>query len=156
MTPEQRYAMMRRMLDPMLRGMMTAMDFKDNTLQNAVVSSVLEQETILDDVRAKHRAVSQALIGKVATDEQILVLMTELQAAIANAKTQRLASVAALEEDTHFSENPRLAAFLSLAGITGDESAYIGGVMGSFTSAMTNMGVAPPAPKVEAPAAQPE
>jgi hypothetical protein len=157
MTPEERRGAARQAVEQTLRGSMGWLGFADQALQDAVVTAALERETALDVVREKHRAVTQGLLNKAVTDEQMLVLAEELQAAMEEAATRREASLAALEEKIHFSQKPRLAAFLSLTGVTGDESAYLGGILGNVMGAMANMAAARPAAEPNPqPAAQPD
>src|SRR5690606_15809627 len=127
--PEERRAAVRQITERVLRDALTFTGFEDKNLQDAVVATALERESALDAVREKHRAVARGLVDKAVTDEEMSTLVADLQAASAAAKSQSVASIAALEEKIQFSRKPKLAAFLSLTGVTGDESALLGGIL---------------------------
>lgn len=143
MTPEQRRVATQQFVEQLIRGSMDRLGFRDKAMQDTVLNIVAEQEVILDTVREEHRKVARALMEENVTDREVADAMADLQTAIREAKVQRAATIAALEEQLEFSKQPKLAAFLSLSGVTGDESVFIAGVAGNFMSAIGNLAAAP-------------
>lgn len=139
MTPEQRREAMLKITEQILRGGMDMMNVQDKATQDAVVAFALEQEKALEPVREAHRKVAQALINNATTEQQVSVLMDELRAAEAQAREKRGRDIEALEKQIHFSEKPRLAALLSLVGLTGEQTGFINGVLGNIMASMANV-----------------
>jgi hypothetical protein len=146
MTPEQRREALLKMTEQMLRGGMDMLNYQDKAMQDTVVAFALEQEKALEPVREKHRKVAQALVNNAITEQQVGVLMDELREAEAQAREKRGKDIQALEQQIHFSEKPRLDAFLSLTGLTGEQTGFISGVLGSIMTSMANLqaNAAPP------------
>ena len=142
--PEERRAAMRQIAERVLRDAMTWTRYTDKTLQDAVVVAAMEREAALDTVREKHLAVARGLMDKAVNDEQVMALVADYQTSIEEAKTRRAASLVTLDEKIQFSQKPKLAALLSFIGVTGDESALLGGIMGNVMGAMANMAAAQP------------
>lgn len=139
MTPEQRREALLKITEQMLRGGMDMLNYRDKAGQDAVIAFALEQEKALEPVREKHRKVAQALINNAMTEQQVGVLMEELRAAEAEARDKRDKDVIALEKQIKFSEKPRLLAFLSLTGLTGEQTGFINGVLGNIMASMANV-----------------
>ena len=78
-TLEERKAAARQYTEQMLRGFLGAMGHEDKAMHDAVVAVALERETVLEDVREKHRAVAQGLMNRETPDEEIQELMIDLQ-----------------------------------------------------------------------------
>ncbi len=146
MTPEQRREAMLKITEQILRGGMTMLNVQDNATQDAVVAFALEQEKALEPVREKHRKVAQALTNNAMTEQQVGVLMDELREAETVAREKRGKDIDALEKQIKFSQKPRLAALLSLTGLTGEQTGFINGVMGNIMASMANVqgNAAPP------------
>ena len=138
MTPQQRREAVQKTIEQTLRGTMTWLGYGEAPLQDAVVAAALQREKSLDNVRQKHYKLTQALIAKLA-EKDIAVLMNDLATASEDAKEERETANAALDAKIDFSGKPRLQAFLALMGITGDDSASIGGIVGSTTSLFANL-----------------
>ncbi len=156
MTPQQKRAALQKGVEDTLRGTMTWLGYTDKPLQDAIIASALEREKALDEVRDKHRLVAQALIAR-QNDAQMEIALDNLRMAEDAAAEARAKQIAELDEKIDFSNKPRLTAFLSLVGILNDDSATLGGVLGSTISTMTNlaMGDVPkPAAAPVAPAPQ--
>lgn len=150
MTPAQRRAAMQQMTDQTLRGAMTFMGF-DAPTQAIITAAVQEQEKSLADVRESNSAVARGLVAKIP-DAQMDIALDNLRMAQEDATTARVKQIADLDKKLDFSHKPRLKAFLSLAGIIGDDSASLTGVMGNLMGAMTNMNLTDP-PKAQPDAA---
>jgi hypothetical protein len=145
MTPEQRREAVLRAVEQTLRGGLDWMNVRDKPTQDAIVTFALEQEKALEPVREKHRKVAQALLNNAVTEQQVGALMEELLVAEAEAREKRDAAVMALDKQIGFSKKPRLAAFLSLAGLTGEQTGFIGGVLGNIMGSIANVAAnAPP------------
>lgn len=138
MTPEQRREAAQKFVEQTLRGGMAGLGYTDKALQDDVIAFSAENEKLLEPVREKHRKVVQALMNN-ASDDEVAALMAGLQASIEEATAKRQESIAALDKKIGFSKEPRLAAMLSLAGLTGNETSFIGGALGSIMAAMGNM-----------------
>ena len=146
MTPEQRREAVQKMVEQTLRASLGMLNYNDKALQDAVVDFAYQQEKSLEPVREAHRKVSQALINNAIADQEITLLMADLKAAETKARTRRKEALVDLDAEIGFTKKPRLAAFLSLMGFTGDETGFIGGVMGAFFGTLSNAGAgAPPA-----------
>ena len=153
MTPEQRREAALKAVEQTLRGGLDWMNVRDKPTQDAIVTFALEQEKALEPVREKHRKVAQGLLNNAVTEQQIGTLMEELLLAEAEARKKRDAAVMALDKQIGFSKKPRLAAFLSLTGLTGEQTGFIGGVLGNIMGSMANVAAdAPPKIFNEAPA----
>lgn len=140
MTPEQRREAVRKGITDIVRGSMNRMGYTDAAMQDDVLAYAFEEEDALQVVRDKHREVVTAIMANPNDDETIVKLMADLRAAIEEAKEKRTATIKALDAKIDFSSKPRLEAFLSLSGITGDESLFIAGIFGNIMSAMSNAG----------------
>ena len=138
MTPEQRREAMKKMVEQTLRGSLTMLGYNDKAMQDAVVDFAEQQEKTLEPVREAHRKVSQALINKAVADTEITQLMADLKAAETKARERRKERLVDLEAEIQFTKKPRLAAFMSLMGFTGEETGLIGGVIGAFFSTLSN------------------
>src|SRR4028119_714092 len=141
MTPEQRQQAVLQMIDQTLRGSLVHLGYADKALQDAVVAHATTQEQILEPVRERHRKVAQSLLYNTASDKDVAILMNELSVALEEAKARREDAIAALDEKIGFSQKPRLAALLSMMGLTGEETSFIGGVVGSMTGTWANLAV---------------
>ena len=139
MTPEQRRAAMLNITEQMLRGGMDMLNVQDKATQDAVVAFAIEQEKALEPVREKHRKVAQALINNAATDQEVGALMEELLKAEAKARQDRDKAVMELNKKINFSQKPRLSAFLSLTGLTGEQTGLISGVLGNIMTSIANV-----------------
>ena len=139
MTPEQRREALLKAVEQTLRGGLDWMNVRDKPTQDAIVAFALEQEKALEPVRVKHRKVAQALLNNALPEAQVGVLMEELLVAEAQAREKRDAAVMALDKQVEFSKKPRLAAFLSLTGLTGEQTGFIGGVLGNIMGSMANV-----------------
>lgn len=139
MTPEQRREALLKAVDQTVRGALGFMGYNEQPVQDAVATFATEQEKALEPVREKHRKVSQALLNKALSEEQVGVLMDELRIAETEARQKRGEAIAALEAKTNFSKKPRLAVFLSLTGLTGEQTGLIGGVLGNIMTSMMNL-----------------
>jgi hypothetical protein len=152
MTPEQRREAVLKAVEQTLRGGLDWMNVRDKPTQDAIVAFALEQEKALEPVRAKHRKVAQGLLNNAVTEQQIGTLMEELLVAEAEAREKRDAAVMTLDKQIGFSKKPRLSAFLSLAGLTGEQTGFIGGVLGNIMSSIANVAAdAPPQVPVNPP-----
>lgn len=138
MTPEERRKMVRTTIEDTVRGAMTQLGYTDKALQDEVVATALAGEDALDPVRDAHRKLALSLVANPRSDKDVTTLLADLRGAITQAKTERSLLIKELDERIEFSKKPGLSAFLSLMGITGDESAFIGGITGNFASAMAN------------------
>ena len=154
MTPAQRREAMQQMTDQTLRGAMAFIGL-DAPTQAIIVAAVKEQEKSLADVRESNSAVARGLMTKIP-DDQMDIALDNLRMAQEDAADARVKQIADLDKKLDFSHKPRLKAFLSLAGIIGEDQASLSGVMGNLMGVMTNMGLAdPPKPKPDAPAPAP-
>ena len=152
MTPEQRREAVLRVVEQTLRGGLDWMNVRDKPTQDAIVTFAVEQEKALEPVRVKHRKVAQALLNNALPEEQVGVFMEELLLAEAEAREKRDAAVMALDKQIGFSKKPRLAAFLSLTGLTGEKTGFIGCVLGNIMGSMANVAAdAPPQVPVNPP-----
>jgi hypothetical protein len=136
MTPEQRRQAMQQFVEQTIRAAMAGLDYTDKTQQDDVIAFAAEQEKLLEPVREKHRKVAQALLNK-ANDDDVAALMADLRASIEETSKRRQAAIAELDEKIKFSQKPRLEALLSMIGLTGNETSFIGG---AFTAIMGTMG----------------
>ncbi len=145
MTPEQRREAGQKMVEQVLRGSLDRLNYNDKALQDAVVDFAYQQEKSLEPVREAHRKISQALINNATADQEITLLMAALKAAETKARERRKEQLVDLDAEIGFTKKPRLAAFLSLMGFTGDETGFIGGVTGAFFGTLSNAaaGMAP-------------
>lgn len=152
MTPEQRREAVLKAVEQTLRGGLDWMNVRDKPTQDAIVTFALEQEKALEPVREKHRKVAQGLLNNAVTEQQIGALMEELLVAEAEAREKRDAAVMALDKQIGFSKKPRLSAFLSLTGLTGEQTGFIGGVLGNIMGSIANVAAdAPPQVPVNPP-----
>ena len=139
MTPDERRAAIRRIIGDTVRGSMTHLGYADRATQDIVVEAALAQEEALLPVREAHRKLALALVMNPKSDQETAVLMANLRDAIKNAKSEREVIIKGLETRLEFSKKPGLSAWLSIMGITGDESAFMGGIAANFAGAMANM-----------------
>lgn len=140
MTPEERRKVVRKTTEDTLRGSLTHLGYAEKPMQDDVVKTALAEEDALEPVRAAHRKLTLALLMNPTGEKETTALMMDLRDSITEAKTERTRLIKGLEERLEFSKKPRLEAFLSIVGITGDESAFMGGITGNFTGAMANLG----------------
>jgi hypothetical protein len=138
MTPEQRRQAAQQFVEQVIRGSMTGLGYTDKTQQDEVVVFANEQEKLLEPVREKHRKVAQALLNK-ANDDDVAALMADLRASIEDASKRRLAAIAELNEKIKFSQKPRLEALLSMIGLTGNETSFIGGAFSAILGTLGNL-----------------
>ena len=75
-------------------------------------------------------ALTQALADENSTDAQVTTLLDAFNAALDAEKTRTTAAEAELDKQIGYSKNPKLAAALTLLGMTGDASGYLNGGMG--------------------------
>jgi len=138
MTPEERRKVIRKTVEDTVRGTMTHLGYTDKATQDDVVKTAFAQEDALDPVRDAHRKLTLSIMANPKSDKDTTALLTDLRDAITEAKTERASLIKGLDERIEFSKKPGLGAFLSLVGITGDESAFMGGITANFTSALAN------------------
>ena len=75
-------------------------------------------------------ALTQALADENTSDAQIATLWDAFNAALDAEKTRTAAAEAELDKQIGFSKNPKMAAALTLLGVTGDAAGYLNGGMG--------------------------
>jgi hypothetical protein len=138
MTPEQRREAIQKFVEQTIRGTMTGLGYADKTMQDDVIAFAAEQEKMLEPVREKHRKVAQTLINN-ARDADVATLMADLRASIEETNQKRLEAVAALDAKIGFSQKPRLEALLSMIGLTGSETSFIGGPLGAIVGTIANL-----------------
>lgn len=138
MTAEQRREAMKKMVEQTLRGSLAMLGFNDKALQDAVVDFAEQQEKGLEPLREAHRKVAQAMMNKAITDAEITELMANLKATETKVREKRKNALADLDAEIEFTKKPRLAAYMSLMGFTGDETGFMGGVLGAFMGTLSN------------------
>ncbi len=168
LTPKQKRAALRDSTLQTLRRSLSFLGFTDPQLLDAVEATALRQDKILAPLRLQERQLVGVLMANALKPEQIGQMNENFKALVEAARTERVRTIADLDAQIGFSKNPRLAAALNLAGVTGEDSAFIGGVGTSLFSATTNFmlgagqtdadnqeeeretqaGVAPPAPQI--------
>lgn len=143
MTPEQRQQVAQQFVEQTIRDSMKRIGYDDKLLQDEVIAFSNEQEKLLIPVRKKHRKVTQAILDN-KNEEEVAALMSALRASIEKTKAKRELAILVLDEKISFSNKPKLEAFLSLLGLTGSETSYIGGTLSNMLGIMGNLGLATP------------
>jgi len=145
MTPQQRRQAVLQIADQTLRGSMNWLGYGDKPTQDAVVACMVEQEDAAELVRTAHRKVAQALLNNALPETQVSTLMADLRSAVEEARTKQETAMAALDAKVGFSKKPRLEAFLTMVGLIGDETSYLGGFLGSLAATLANVAAGMPA-----------
>ncbi len=136
MTPAQREAATKQMVNQTLRDSLTHIGIADEKTQNTILQFAEAQEKSKQNVRDKGRKVTQALLDNAQSEAQVNILLNDLQVAVADAKAGQKADVEMLEKMTGFSKKPKLQAFLTMMGLIGDETLYLHGVFGNYLNSL--------------------
>ena len=104
--------------------------FTDEALQTAVATYVTHRQAARKPLYDAANALSQALTDEATTDEQMTKLWNDFNAALDAEKARTTKAEAELDTQISFSKNPKLAAALTLLGVTGDAMNYLGGGRG--------------------------
>lgn len=127
MTPLQ----MQQMRDEMMKTQMTALSVPEAS-QNAILAYATARETATMPLRAQARTLQQGLANNLSAEATTRQL-SAMRDAIKIEKTRRETAQKDLDTTVGFSKNPQLEAYLTLAGLIGDEGAILappGGGMG--------------------------
>lgn len=125
MTPAQRQQMMATMMENRTRQQLGAAGFNDKAVQDPIVDFMKAQETARMPLRDKARQLSQGLANN-ATNDEIIIMLRDVRDAVTEEKTRHDAAVKDLDAKVNYTKNPRLEAELTVLGLIGDESSYIG------------------------------
>ena len=130
LTRDQREELMNRVQDfvreQTMRMMLENAGFTDKALQDNVINFANQQDQANEALREQSRKINEALRGEATPAVQLSALMNQLNTASAEAATKRTAALAALDAQIKYSTQPRLAAVLTVMGLTGDEMAIAG------------------------------
>lgn len=126
MTPEQRTQMMQQFQEQRTRGTLQCYGVNDTKIQDTVVAYTKAQDASRQSIAEQARKVTEAL-GNGTADAQVFALFNQLREMIAAEKTREQKDLATLDTLVKYSANPRLGIVLTMMGIIGDESKYLGG-----------------------------
>lgn len=119
MTPLQ----MQRMRDEMMKTQMTALGVPEAS-QTAIIAYAAARETATMPLRAQARTLQQGLANNLSAEAATRQL-SAMRDAVKIEKTRRETAQKDLDTAVGFSKNPQLEAYLTLAGLIGDEGAIL-------------------------------
>ena len=137
MTPEQRKEAQVQMLKGIVVQGLNFAGFTDAKLQGTILDFMVAREKADQPVRDRAIKVAEALLAKDTSDKDMAILLADFRAEVDTARHRRKDQAAALDLAIGFSKNPKLDAFLSMMGLVGDESNFVGGESGSLAGVMT-------------------
>lgn len=131
LTREQRQQIMTMtqnyLRDLTLKMMLTNAGFTDKQLQNAVVTFSNDQGTAVQPLRDQEQNLMVASSSQDSTDAEVAAQLAAFQTAVANEDQRRKTALDALDAQINYSKQPKLAAVLTVMGLTGDEMAVADG-----------------------------
>ena len=110
----------------MLQRQLERAGYTDPTMVEAVTTYMTNREAARQPIRDAANALSTALADPNSTDADITKLTDALDTAIDTEKTRTTGAEADLDKQVNFSKTPKLKAVLMLAGVIGDDAAYLG------------------------------
>lgn len=140
LTPEQRQALADEIRDLMrektMRLMLENAGFTDKAVQDPIIAFSLAQENATQALRDKNGELMRAANDQTSTNGQIGALLNQFTGGVEDETARRKTALAALDAKINYSTQPRLAAVLTLLGLTGDEMAVVEGAAGGGRGGM--------------------
>ncbi len=99
--------------------------FTDEAIIEAVTTYAAKRTAARKPLYDAANALSTALTDENTTDAQMATLWSDFQSALATEKTRTAAAEAELDKQIGYSKEPKLAAALTLLGVTGDATSYL-------------------------------
>lgn len=99
--------------------------YTDEGLIETVTTYATNRQAARQTLYDAANALSQALADENTTDAQIKTLWDSFNAALDAEKTRTASAEAALDAQINYSKDPKLAAALTLMGVTGDAAGYL-------------------------------
>jgi len=158
MTPAQRQETIKKAQRQSTATLLTGAGITDVPTQNAIQDFLEEKNAAGEEVRKASSELMTALAGNrrrqwprpnaaapevakpEATDAEITALLIKVREAVETEKTRRDEATKKLDDKIHFTDNPRVEAFLTMMGAIGDESLYTGGLGGMMGGGNWNVG----------------
>ena len=130
LTPEQREAQREEMRQRLMTRQLENVGVTDKDQQTAVMDYIKGETDAADKLQTSARTLATALRTDAVTDKQVAVLLNDYNVAIDDDHARRKAAQKKLNESVDLLKNPRLEAFLTLAGFYGDGPAQGNNWMG--------------------------
>ena len=131
MTPEQRaarQAQMEKARWDWVHQTFIASGLTDATLQDSVVTAMQAKEKSRAALQDQARNLASLLINKDTKDADISAALKAYRAAVLADKAIYTDLLTDVEAKNHYTTTPRLETLLTVLGVLGDETAYLGGL----------------------------
>jgi hypothetical protein len=116
-----------QMREQQLRQTLTTAGYIDKTLQDTVIAFSTTQDQAKQALRQNLSQLQQTVSAPATTDAQAATALGQFRSIVEAAKAQWSKDVQSLDALVGFSKKPKLEALLTVMGLIGDESAFIGG-----------------------------
>lgn len=105
-----------------------ASGFTDAAMHEAFVGYLQEREKSVKTLQEQARELTGLLIAPEPTNEEVKAALGAYRAAVAADKAKNTRKLGELEEQFQYSTKPRLETLLSVLGVVGSETEYLGGL----------------------------
>ena len=129
-TREQRDAQREKVRQRFLTRQLENIGVTDKAQQSAVIDYIKGETEAADALQTSSRALATAMRTEAVTDQQVAVLLNDYHVALEDNRARRQTAQKQLNQSVDLLKNPRLEAYLTLAGFYGDAPAQGGNRMG--------------------------